>query len=909
MKADFSRRTFDRTKHYAGVLMQQGRVAVDADWNEQHEIAGHRTQTETVDVIGLCGTPLDPPSFTDASGFRLALTAAGTSVTIGAGRYYVDGLLAENEKTIDYADQGAAPYELPAPTPILKLLPNANDLGLVYLDVWRRHVTPLEDPLIQEKALGDADTATRIRTAWQVNVLPLPGVAPPVMCDAKLGPWDALVAASTGTLQAVTHPPATAPDPCEPPPKAGFTRLENQLYRVEIHRGTKGGAPTFKWSRENASIVTDVRSFDANNWITVGSMGRDEELGFAKDQWVELVNDFSELNTDGTLRGQLTTIIDVNPGKNAIRLADAPADTALARHPRLRRWDMLTKGPPETVTVTTNGITVQPGIEVPLEDGISVEFSNGTYHDGDYWLIPARTTIGDIEWPKDGTTARALPPVGVKHHFCRLGFVQRSGSKLVLLSDCREKFPPLTELTSFFYVGGDGQEVMPDPSGPTASTPVELPEPLQVGVANGGHPVQGATVRFEIFNPAPAGTVDGKPDFVEVSTTADGVASCTWAIASDQQKQQVRATLRINGAPSHLPIVFSAERSRADEVRYFPPDGCAVLGPAHDVQSAIDRLGELVHLTYVSGDAQEVAPADRDKLMPLEVRAWSDCGPVAGASVEFKLLEGGDSITSPGSTSPDGLATAQWVLDATSQRQRAVATLVNLGDALGPAASIHQPTSSVEFIANLDLTTAPPLKPVIRIEAVERGDKKPLVNDDDVQVADLLAGAATGNVPGITITTDRPIDPDTIGGKKTRSEAPTTNSHPACFVSIELPWPAVPGDREFWGSGHLPLGFETIILAAEVTAKGKEIFWRPYTETRQWLLTLLDTHLKGTDRVLAHLTLKGCFIHDKEDSAQARRFLDGEPFGPRPSVGLQPLSGDREPGGDFELWFWLVPRG
>jgi hypothetical protein len=905
MKADLSRRTFNRANHYSAVVMQQGRVSVDADWNEQHELERYRTETETVDVVGLCGTPLDPPDFVDASGFALAVDGTGASITIGAGRYYVDGLLAENDAVVAYADQANAPYELPQPTAILDVLAD-NEIGLVYLDVWRRHITPLDDPLIQEKALGDADTATRIRTAWQVKVLPLPSIEAPVTCNEQLAAWDALVAASTGTLAAETHPPATTENPCEPPPKAGFTRLENQLYRVEVHEGTEGGGnATFKWSRENGSILTDVRSFDANNWITVGSMGRDEELGFAKDQWVELVNDFSELNTDGTLRGQLTTIVDVNPGKNAIRLADAATDTTLARHPRLRRWDMVTKGPPDNVTVTTSGIAMQPGVEVPLEDGISVTFSNGTYHDGDYWLIPARTSIGDIEWPRDGTTPRALPPAGVRHHYCRLGYVQRSGQKLVLLTDCRDKFPPLTELTSFSYVGGDGQEVMPDPSDSTATVP--LPEPIQVGVANGAHPVEGATVRFEIYKPAPAGTVDGSTDFVEVPTGPDGVASCAWAIVSNVDSQQVRATLRVNGAPSHLPIIFSAERSRADEVRYFPPDGCATLVDAREVQTAIDTLVEQVHLTYVSGDAQEVAPADAGNLLPLQVRVSSACGPIEGATVEFKLLEGGDSIDSPVVTDGSGLAQARWVLDQTNQRQRAVANLVGLGAGAGTQARIHEPTSSVEFIANLELGQGEPDRPVITIRRVLRGDEKPLVNDDDVAVLQLLPVSAAGNLPGIVITTDRPVDPRTLVGKKTLNNSETNNSSPTCFVSIDLPWPASPQDRAFWGSPHFPFGFEQIILAAEVRADGNQIVWTPANETRQFLLTLIQNRLKGmADRVLAHLMLKGDFICDKLGAGPDASYLDGEPFGPRPSVGFQPQSGDRRPGGDFEMWFWLV---
>ena len=52
MKGDFSRDTFDAGKHYSRVLIQQGRVQLDADWNEQQSIYQHRMITEARDVIG-----------------------------------------------------------------------------------------------------------------------------------------------------------------------------------------------------------------------------------------------------------------------------------------------------------------------------------------------------------------------------------------------------------------------------------------------------------------------------------------------------------------------------------------------------------------------------------------------------------------------------------------------------------------------------------------------------------------------------------------------------------------------------------------------------------------------------------------------------------------------------------------
>ena len=63
MKGDFSRLTFDPKKHYRRVLMQQGRVQVDADWNEQEAINQFRAEIEARDVIGRCGAPLHDAGF------------------------------------------------------------------------------------------------------------------------------------------------------------------------------------------------------------------------------------------------------------------------------------------------------------------------------------------------------------------------------------------------------------------------------------------------------------------------------------------------------------------------------------------------------------------------------------------------------------------------------------------------------------------------------------------------------------------------------------------------------------------------------------------------------------------------------------------------------------------------------
>lgn len=57
MQGDISRSTFRPARHYSRVVMQQGRMQLDADWNEQAAIQDERFATFARDVVGLAGGP------------------------------------------------------------------------------------------------------------------------------------------------------------------------------------------------------------------------------------------------------------------------------------------------------------------------------------------------------------------------------------------------------------------------------------------------------------------------------------------------------------------------------------------------------------------------------------------------------------------------------------------------------------------------------------------------------------------------------------------------------------------------------------------------------------------------------------------------------------------------------------
>lgn len=89
MNGDFSRTTFRPPNHFRDVRMQQGRVQLDADWNEAQEIASYLDETTRLDTIGPRGVPKA------AGGFEIRIAPGGTDLTVGPGRLYVDGLLCE----------------------------------------------------------------------------------------------------------------------------------------------------------------------------------------------------------------------------------------------------------------------------------------------------------------------------------------------------------------------------------------------------------------------------------------------------------------------------------------------------------------------------------------------------------------------------------------------------------------------------------------------------------------------------------------------------------------------------------------------------------------------------------------------------------------------------------------------
>jgi hypothetical protein len=447
MAGDFSRQTHDPRKRFAAVLMQQGRVQIDADWNEQGAIALERARRQARDTFGRAAVS----RFSTADAFRIGIVAGPPrDLSIAPGRMYVEGHLAEafaaDGTPISYLRQ---PF-LPDPP----ALP-ASGGAVVFLDVWQREVTWIEDPSLLDVALGGVDTAARLQTVWQVRVAaerqPACGMDP----DALLPPSPARL-----TTRAVA-PPAPE-DPCLIAPKTGYRGLENRLYRVEVHTGGPTGAARFKFSRDNASVRSPVTAIRREmrggrevSILTVSRIGRDPGLRIAAGDWVEITDEHRFLNGESGAMAQVAEPPLEEAGLDGFavvldRAIPASGERGFAttaagheeRRTRIIRWDQAA---PRN-SLDQNGLMAVAGGMIALEEGIEVDFtlSGGTqYRAGDYWMFAARTADASVE------VLTAAAPHGPIHHAAQLAAITSIAGDADP-SDCRTLWPPLAPQ------GGDG---------------------------------------------------------------------------------------------------------------------------------------------------------------------------------------------------------------------------------------------------------------------------------------------------------------------------------------------------------------------------------------------------------------------------------------------------------------------
>lgn len=429
MKGDFSRNTFNPKRNYSRVLMQQGRVQLDSDFNEQAAIIIDSMRKLAIDINGKYWVPSE-------AGFKVNFNKKNSKLFISPGRYYVEGIACENDTN----------YEIKEPL-------SKDKNSIIYLDVWERHITFIQDDFIREVALNGPDTCSRAEIVWNVRAVPTDALEQP----SSHKYINDLREKKKQTLKIQLNEVSSCKNICSIPPESRYRGLENQLYRFEIHKkgiawnginehgnpaGNVQDAATFKWSRENGSVVFPVK-YMQGNIVTLENLGRDERSSLKVGDWVEIVDDVKEC--DG-IAGVMAQVEKIDTVKMMVTLKSPPeiSSTGLPSyennaviHPLLRRWDHRAKS---GVAMHAGAILIKEEEPIEIENGIEVIFTKYDnnavdYRTGDYWLTCARIATGNIDWPMDdsGKVPKALQPFGIQHYYAPLA-IYRNGNEPL---DCR----------------------------------------------------------------------------------------------------------------------------------------------------------------------------------------------------------------------------------------------------------------------------------------------------------------------------------------------------------------------------------------------------------------------------------------------------------------------------------------
>jgi hypothetical protein len=619
MKGDFTRSSFERTKNYSSVRLQQGRVLTDADCNEAEDIGLARERQLAADVIGHAAGPAG------ATGFEISLGSQNPrELMLSAGRYYVQGLLCELHEATPLSSQPALAGVDPT-----RNLPIGQ--YLLYLQAFERHVTHIDDASIKEVALGGPDTSTRLQVVAQARLKRLGARPAPTVCEVMsdsdtLATW---IEGRRGRMAASVDPAPPVVDPCLVPSTAGYRGLENQLYRVEIHRGSQGGMATFKWSRDNASIAAEWTRHPNPDQVEVADFGPAGRGLNEPGVLVELHDSGNELTHRP---GTLATVEKADEASRILTLKEprdeegnaAPIERGRDElRPRVRRWEGTEARRVDAADTDDGWIDLEQGVRIRFEH------ANRSFRTGDYWLIPARTVEGAITWDPAGLQE----PHGIQQRYACLAVLERGqdDGPFTLQRRCQRQFPSVRELIHLRYVGGDGQR---------GRLGELLTYPLRVQVLNGGVPVSGAAVRFEVvdasgvsdavLNDLPATTSGAS---LTLRTGVDGTVGVGWTLASEAAWTQ-------------------APQLSAQQVRATLLDECGE-GTPQSVEFTASESSATLHYRGGTGQAAHYGV----KLpVPLSVRVANGGRAVAGAHVQFKLV----SLSDAGEIGPRVTGTLEY---------------------------------------------------------------------------------------------------------------------------------------------------------------------------------------------------------------------------------------------------------
>jgi hypothetical protein len=438
MGSDIARVSYDSKQLYRSVVIQQGRVTLEADWNEEQAIAGEELRQQTLEIIGPAATP------DNAYQVLPPINATPFNFSVRKGTMYVGGVRVQLDAQTDYLNQPdwldfwhdpdfwVDPSKLsPPPT-----------TEWVYLFLHEQEVSAVEDMALREVALGGADTAARTRIIQHIVRLASQTKDCTGGLDAGIKAWAALgLLFDSSTMRLlpqstlrVSFPPAPTPDPCKPEAVGGYLGADNQLIRVQI-----SGPNRLLWGYDDASFLYRVDIDSARKTLHLQSRPIDAAHQPQANQAVEVLSSAAKLANGEYVASAMGVVQTLNSAYNtdsqSITLPNALppeyGDSTLTPRAFLRVWQQE--------------LQFTPGTPLALGDtGVLVTLNNPPFTLGEYWQIAVRPSTPTKVYPQrylDGLQ----PPDGPRLWVCPLAAIEWDNGVLKLDDDCRKHFCNLVE--------------------------------------------------------------------------------------------------------------------------------------------------------------------------------------------------------------------------------------------------------------------------------------------------------------------------------------------------------------------------------------------------------------------------------------------------------------------------------
>jgi len=465
MASDRARISYDPTRKWRGLVAQQGRVTVEADWNEAATIDAARDRAVTRDVVGPVGSP--DGGYLVKAGQAGSPPASTGDLTVGKGTLYLGGERLDLLADVDVDDQ--ADWLDPisgtlwvAPEPAQQSPPTAGN-ELVYLLAIEQEVSAREDAALADVALGGPDTMQRLRVLQRFVRWPTTSATCSQAWSEVQAAWDkiglqlnqaTMRLKSSARLHVGFVTDAVPPSPCQPVATGGYLGAENQLIRVQIASVDAAGVPTIVWGYDDATFLYTLSQTAPDNSghviLTLANAPVDSYHNPVAGQAVELLRDAASLTPDdpsahsGYIAAAAGSVFTLSQGYNTSTgtvaiSGNLPAGYQNANQLYLRVWQGTMTAPAGTA-VTLSAAGANTGVTVTLSS------ADGVFHPGDFWCFALRPSVPNLIYPARYGEA-PQPPEGARILACPVAMVTRPAQGAASVSSCIPPFDNLVELT------------------------------------------------------------------------------------------------------------------------------------------------------------------------------------------------------------------------------------------------------------------------------------------------------------------------------------------------------------------------------------------------------------------------------------------------------------------------------